>query len=168
MTLTWSASEMLTGKKFQDKSRIVAFKNGRQSYTQTTAAKEDADLTLTLTQPSATYLVEGNYAATGNVSGDIIIQWVATGGATVVRTTQWMALGGTTSSDTVIASREQSVAGWASGTALTPAPCAIREKLIVATGSEPCTLTVWWSQNASSTTPTSVTDYTWLVAHRLT
>lgn len=169
MTLTWTTSEHLTGKKFQDKRPIVAFKNGRQQFSGTTSDQFDADLKFTLPAVSATYLVEANYGTTGNTAADIVLAWDVTGSATVVRTTQAMALGGTTSSDTLIISREQSEAGWGAGTATTPAPCAVREKLLVSTtASEPSVLTLVWHQNVSNAAWTAVHDYSWAVARRLT
>jgi hypothetical protein len=168
MTLTWTTSDLLTGRKFQDKGLIVGFKNGRQQFTGTTSDQFDADLKLTLPTTSATYLVEANYGTSGNTAADITLAWDVTGGATAVRCTQAMALGGTTSSETAIISREQSVEGWGAGTSTTPAPCAVREKLIVTTGSEPSVLTLVWHQNVSNANPTSVHDYSWVVARRLT
>lgn len=168
MTLTWTSNELLTGKKFQDKGLIVAFKNGRQSFSGTTSDQYDSDLKLTLPTTSATYLVEVNYGTSGNTAADIVLAWSVTGGATVVRTMQAMALGGTTSSDTPIISRELSTAGWGAGTATTPAPCAVREKLIVTTSTEPSTLTLVWHQNVSNAAWTSIHDYSWAVARRLT
>lgn len=168
MTLTWTASELMTGKKFQDKSLIVAFKNGKQSYSSVTIPRPDADITMTLPQTSATYLVEVNVGTMGNTSGDIVIQWDVTGDATVFRTTQAMTVPASTSSDTNLISVAQSVAEQASGTAMSPAPCAVREKLTVITGLQPSTLTMWWAQDVTSTTSSSVTDYGWAVARRLT
>lgn len=168
MTLTWTASELLTGKKFQDKSLVVAFKNGRQSFRSTISDQYDADLKLTLPSTSSRYLVEVNYGTSGDTAADIALAWDVTGGATVVRTTQAMAQDGTTSSDTRIISREQSVEGWVAGTATTPAPCAVREKLIVTTGSEPSVLTLVWHQNVANVAWTAIHDYSWAVARRLT
>lgn len=168
MTLVWTASELLTGRKFQDKNTLVAFKNGKQSFSSTTSDQYDADLQLTLPALSATYLVEANYGTSGNTAADITLAWSVTGGATAVRTMQAMALAGTTSSDTAIISRELSTAGWGAGTATTPAPCAVREKLIVTTSTEPSVLTLVWHQNASNAAWTSVHDYSWVVARRLT
>lgn len=169
MTLTWTTSELLTGKKFQDKRPIVAFKNGKQQFSSTTSDQFDADIKITLPTVSAKYLVEANYGTSGNTAADIAIAWDVTGDATVVRVTQAMAQAGTTSSDTPIISREQSEAGWVAGTATTPAPCAVREKLLVTTGAlEPATLTLVWHQNVSNAAPTSVHDYSWVVARRLT
>lgn len=168
MTLTWTASELMTGKKFQDKSLIVAFKNGKQSYSSVTIPRPDADITMTLPQTSATYLVEVNVGTMGHTSGDIVIQWDVTGDATVFRTTQAMTVPASTSSDTNLISVAQSVAEQASGTAMSPAPCAVREKLTVITGLQPSTLTMWWAQDVTSTTSSSVTDYGWAVARRLT
>lgn len=167
MTLSWVSSELLTGQKFQDKSLIVAFKNGKQSYSSVTVPRPDADITMTLPQVSATYLVEVNVGTMGNTSGDIVLQWNVTGGATVFRTTQAMTLPASSSSDTNMISVKQSTAAQASGTAMTPAPCAVREKLTVLTSTEPCTLTLWWAQNTSSTTSSSITDYGWASARRL-
>lgn len=168
MTLAWTTSELLTGRKFQDKGLLVAFKNGRQSFSGTTAGQYDADLKLTLPQTSAKYLVEANYGTMGNTAADIVLEWDVTGGATVVRTTQAMALAGTTSSSTLIISREQSEAGWGAGTSTTPAPCAVREEIIVTTGTEPSTLTLVWAQNVTNAAWTTVNDYSWAVARRLT
>lgn len=169
MTLVWTTSELLTGKKFQDKRPIVAFKNGRQSFSSTTSDQFDADIKITLPTVNAKYLVEANYGTSGSTAADIVLGWNVTGGASVVRTTQAMALGGTTSSDTVIISREQSEAGWGAGTATTPAPCAVREKLLVTTtSSEPTTLTLFWHQNSSNAAITTIHDYSWVIARRLT
>jgi len=168
MTVPWTTSELLTGRKFQDKGLIVAFKNGRQSFSGTTSDQYDADLKLALPTTSATYLVEANFGTSGNTAADIVLAWDVTGGATVVRTTQAMAQGGLTSSETRIISREQSIAGWVAGTATTPAPCAVREKMIVATGSEPSVLTLVWHQNVSNPAWTAIHDYSWAVARRLT
>jgi hypothetical protein len=168
VTLTWTASELLTGKKFQDKRPIVAFKNGRQSFSSTTSDQYDADIKVTLPTSSAKYLVEANYGTSGNTAADITLAWDVTGDASVTRTTQAMQLAGTTSSDTLIISREQSEAGWGAGTSTTPAPCAVREKLIVTTSTEPCTLTLVWHQNASNAAWTTVHDYSWVVVRRLT
>lgn len=169
MTLTWTTSELLTGRKFQDKRPIVTFKQGRQQFSGTTSDQFDADLKFTLPAVSAKYLVEANYGTSGVTAADITLAWDVTGDATAVRVTQAMALGGTTSSDTLIISREQSVAGWGAGTATTPAPCAVMEKLIVTTtASEPTTLTLVWHQNVSNAAWTAVHDYSWAVAHRLT
>jgi hypothetical protein len=168
MTLVWTASELLTGKKFQDKGVIVALKGGKQTYTSTITPQWDADLKLTLTQTSAIYLVELNIATTGLTASDIVTAWDVTGGATVIRMTQAMQPAGTTSSDTTIISRQQSTSAWVSGTANTPAPCAIREKLIVTTGIEQSTLTLKWAQNSSNVSATAIHDYGWAVARRLT
>lgn len=168
MTLTWTSNELLTGKKFQDKGLIVAFKNGRQSFSGTVSDQYDADLKLTLPTTSATYLVEANFGTSGNTAADITLAWSVTGNATVVRTQQAMTAGGTTSSDTPVISRELSTAGWGAGTATTPAPCAVREKLIVTTGTEPSTLTLVWHQVTSNSAWTSIHDYSWAVARRLT
>lgn len=168
MTLTWTSSELLTGRKFQDKRPRVAFKNGRQSFSGTTSDQFDADLKIDLLSTSATYLVEVNYGTSGNTAADITLSWDVTGGATVVRTTQAMATAATTSSDTPIISREQSEAGWGAGTATTPAPCAVREKLRVTTSTQPAVLTLVWAQNFSNAAWTSVHDYSWAIARRLT
>jgi len=169
MTLTWTTSELLTGKKFQDKRPIVAFKNGRQQFSGTTSDQHDADIKFTLPAVSATYLVEANYGTSGVTAADIVLAWDVTGSATAVRVTQAMAQDGLTSSDTRIISREQSVAGWVAGTATTPAPCAVCEKLVVTTtASEPSTLTLVWHQNVSNAAWTAVHDYSWAVARRLT
>ena len=167
MTMTWTASELLTGKKFTDKGLLIAFKNGRQKYTSTTALQWDADLKFTLTETAATYLVEVNYGTSGAVAADIVTEWDVTGGATTVRTIQAMEVGGTTSSSTLIISREQSLAAWVSGTATTPAPCAVREKFLLTTGTQPSTLTLRWAQNVSDTAASSIHDYGWAVARRL-
>ncbi|MFG3340523.1 hypothetical protein [Glycomyces sp. NPDC048151] len=166
MSLAWNASELLTGRKFQARRPFVAFKNGKQSYSSTTSLQSDADLKMVL-PAGGTYLVEVNFGTTGATAGDITCGWDVTGDATVHRSTQAMTLAGTTSSDTTVISCKQSTSAWASGTALTPAPCAVREKLVVVTGNQPSTLTLRWAQNTSSTTATSVTDYGWAVAHRL-
>jgi hypothetical protein len=167
MTLTWATSELLTGRKFQTKGAVFAFKNGRQSFSSTTSDQFDSDIKVTLPVTSAKYLVEANYGTVGNTAADITLAWNVTGGASVVRTTQAMALAGTTSSDTLIISREQSEAGWGAGTATTPAPCAVREKLIVTTSSQPSTLNLVWHQNVSNAAWTSVNDYSWVVVRRL-
>jgi len=158
----------LTGRKFQDKRPRVAFKNGRQSFSSTTSDQSDADLKIDLWSTSATYLVEINYGTSGNTAADITLAWNVTGGASVVRTMQAMELSGTSSSSTAIISRELSEAGWGAGTATTPAPCAVREKLRVTTSTEPCVLTLVWHQNVSNAAWTSVHDYSWAIARRLT
>lgn len=168
MTRVWTADEFLTGKKFQDKGLLIAFKNGKQTFSSTTDLQWDSDLKLTLTQTSASYLVEVNYGTTGTTTTNIVTAWDVTGGATAVRTTQAMAGAGTTSSNTLIICREQSTDAWLSGTATVPASCAVREKFLVTTGSQPSTLTLKWAQNTSSATGTSVNDYGWAVARRLT
>lgn len=168
MTLVWTTSELLTGKKFQDKRPIVAFKNGRQGFRTTTSGQYDADIKVTLPTSSAKYLVEANYGTSGDTAADIVLAWDVTGGASVVRTTQAMQLSGTTSSETLIISREQSEAGWGAGTSTTPAPCAVREKLIVTTSTQPSTLTLVWHQNTSNAAYTTVHDYSWVVVRRLT
>lgn len=169
MTLTWTTSELLTGRKFQDKRPLIAFKNGRQQFSGTVSDQFDADIKFTLPAVSARYLVEANYGTSGVTAADIVLAWDVTGSAAVVRVTQAMALGGTTSSDTLVISREQSEAGWGAGTATTPAPCAVREKLIITTtASEPSTLTLVWHQNVSNAAWTAVHDYSWAVARRLT
>ena len=166
MTVAWTTSELLTGKKFQDRRLRVAFKNGKQSYSLTVSLQSDADLKMDL--PSGgTYLVQCNFGTTGITAADITYGWDVTGGASVVRTTQAMDLAGTTSSDTQIITVSQSTAASPSGTALAPAPCAVREKLVIATGSEPSTLTLRWCQNSASSNNTSVTDYGWVQARRL-
>jgi hypothetical protein len=167
MTLTWTSSELLTGKKFQDKGLLIAFKNGKQSYSSVTVPRPDADIIMTLPEPAAEYLVEVNIGTMGNTSGDIVLQWDVTGDATVYRTTQAMTVPASTSSDTNLLSVSQSVSAQASGTAMAPAPCAVREKMLVFTSAEPSILTLWWAQNTSSTTSSSVTDYGWAVARRL-
>lgn len=168
MTLTWTTSELLTGRKFQDKGLRVAFKNGRQSFSGTTSDQFDADLKIDLLSVSAKYLVEVNYGTSGATAADITLAWNVTGGASVTRTMQAMALAGTSSSATEIISRELSEAGWGAGTATTPAPCAVREKLIVTTSTEPATLTLVWHQNVSNAAWTSIHDYSWAIARRLT
>lgn len=167
MTVTWTASELLTGRKFQSRRLVVSFKNGRQSYSSTVSLQSDADLKLVIPS-SATYLVEANFGSTGNTAADINYGWDVTGDPTIVRTTQAMTLAGTTSSDTTIITVAQTVSASPSGTALTPAPCSVREKLIVTTGSAPATLTLRWAQNVSSGSNTTITDYGWAVARRLT
>lgn len=167
MTVAWTTSELLTGRKFQDRRLIVAFKNGRQSYSTTVSLQSDADLKITLPEPSAKYLVQCNFGTTGITAADITYGWDVTGDASVTRTTQAMTLAGTTSSDTSIITVSQSISASPSGTALTPAPCAVREKLIVTTGTEPSTLTLRWCQNSSSPNNTTITDYGWLSARRL-
>lgn len=166
MTVAWTASELLTGEKFQRRRPIVAFKNGKQSYSITVALQSDADLKMIL-PASSTYLFECSFGTTGITAADITYGWDVTGGASVVRTTQAMTLTGTTSSNTQIITVSQSIAASPSGTALTPAPCAVREKLVIATSTEPSTLTLRWCQNSSSSNNTSVTDYGWAVARRL-
>lgn len=168
MTLTWTSNEFLTGKKYTDKGLMIAFKNGRQMFSSTITLQWDADLKMTVSEPSATYLVEVNYGVTGATAADIVTEWDVTGGATTVRTIQAMEIAGTSSSNTLIISREQSLAAWVSGTALTPAPCAVREKFLLTTGSEPSTLTLKWAQNVSDPGATSIHDYGWAVARRLT
>ena len=167
MTLTWTASELLTGKKFQDKGLIMAFKNGRQRFSGTVSDQYDADLKITLPQTSAVYRVDVNYGVSGSTAADITLAWSVTGGATVVRTIQAMETGGTATSATAIICREESTAGWSAGTAASPAAGAVREKIIVSTGSEPCTLTLVWHQLISNATPTAVHEYSWAVARRL-
>jgi len=167
MTLTWTASELLTGKKFQDKSLLVAFKNGRQRFSSTVSDQYDADLKITLPQTSAVYRVDVNYGVSGSTAADITLAWNVTGGATVVRTIQAMESGGTSTAATAILCREESIAGWAAGTAASPAAGVVREKLIVSTVSEPCTLTLVWHQLVSNATPTAVHEYSWVVARRL-
>jgi hypothetical protein len=166
MTLNWVASELLTSRKFTDKRPIVVFKNGRQSFSSTTSDQFDADLKITLPQTSATYLVEANYGTSGDPAADIVLAWNVTGGATVTRTTQALETAGLSTADALIMCREMSTAGWSSGTVLTFS-AAVREKLIVDTSSEPCTLTLVWHQNVSNATWTSVNDYGWAVARRL-
>lgn len=167
MTLVWSANELLTGKKYQDKGPTIAFKNGRQAFSSTIDLQSDADLKLTLPQTSATYLVEVNYGVTGTSVTQIKLAWDVTGDATVVRTMQAMEGGGTNSNNALLISRELSTAGWLAGAALAQAPCAVREKWTVTTGTEPATLTLKWCQNVSDTTATSVHDYGWAIARRL-
>jgi hypothetical protein len=167
MTLAWTASELLTGKKFQSKRPRVAFKQGKQSYSLTVALQSDADMVITLPETNSTYLVEANFGTTGITAADITSGWDITGSPTVTRTTQAMTLPASSSSDTNIISCSQSTDAWASGTATTPAPCAVREKLIVVTGSAPSTLTLRWCQNSASSSSSSVTDYGWIVARRL-
>jgi hypothetical protein len=168
MTLIWTSNELLTGQKFQNKRPRVAFKNGRQSFSGTTSDQFDADLKIDLPSTSAKYLVEVNYGTSGSTAADITLAWNVTGGASVTRTMQAMALAGTSSSSTEIISRELSEAGWGAGTATTPAPCAVREKLLVTTSTEPCTLTLVWHQNVSNAAWTSIHDYSWAIARRLT
>lgn len=167
MTLAWTASELLTGMKFQDRRLAVAFKQGRQSLSTFVALLDDADLKLVLPQAGATYLVEVNFGTTGDTAADITFGWDVTGGASVARTTQAMTLPASSSSDTNLISCKQSISASPTGTAYTPAPCAVREKLIVITGTAPSTLTLRWCQNSSSPNSTSVTDYGWAVARRL-
>lgn len=167
MTLIWNPSELLTGEKFQDKSLIVAFKNGRQSFSGTVSDQFDADLKLTLPQANAIYLVQINYGTTGDPASDITLEWDVTGGATVVRTTQALESGGLSTANANIICREQSTAGWSAGT-VTGIPSAVREKLTVSTGTEPCTLGLVWHQNVSNPAVTSIHDYGWAVARRLT
>lgn len=167
MTVAWTSSELLTGQKFQQKRPRVAFKQGKQSYSITVSLQSDSDLKMLLPS-SGTYLVEVNFGTTGLSAADITYGWDVTGDASIVRTTQAMTLGGTSSSDTQVMSYgTQSAAANPSGTALTPAPCAVREKLIVTTGTKPSTLTLQWCQNSSSSTSTSITDYGWIIARRL-
>lgn len=168
MTLTWTASELMTGKKFQDKGLVVAFKGGKQMFSSTIDLQWDADLKITLHQTSATYLLEVSYGVTGATAADIKAAWESTGGATTVRTTQAMQTAGTSSHNSLTICAAQSTAAWASGTALTPAPSVIREKLLVTTGAEPSTVTLKWCQNSSSGTSTTLHDYGWAVARRLT
>lgn len=169
MTLAWTASELLTGQKFQSKGLLVTTKQGKQSYSSTVALRDDTDLKWTLYETGATYLVELNIGTLGNDAADIIIGWDVTGGATVLsRATQAMAVAGTTSSTTnLISVATQSTTAFATGIATTPAACAVREKLIVTTSSEPATLTLRWCQNSSSPASTTVTDYGWATARRL-
>lgn len=168
MTLTWTASELLTGKKFTDKGLVVAFKNGKQTFSSTITLQWDADLKFTAIETSATYLVEVNYGTTGATAADIVTEWDVTGGATTVRTIQAMEIAGTTPVSSLIISREQSLAAWVSGTATGLVPCAVREKFLLTTGSQPSTLTLKWAQNVSNTAGTSIHDYGWAVARRLT
>jgi hypothetical protein len=167
MTLTWTANELLTGKKFTDKKLIVAFKNGKQSFSGTVSDQFDADLKLTLPQTSAKYVVGVNYGTSGDPAADITLAWDVTGGATVTRTAQALETAGLSTADALIMCRELSTAGWSAGT-VTGIASAVREKLIVSTGGEPCTLTLVWHQNVSNATPTTVHDYGWAEARRLT
>jgi hypothetical protein len=169
MTLTWTSNQLLTGQDFQSKGLLVTAKQGKQSYSSTVVLRDDVDLKWTLYDLNATYLVELNIATQGNSAADIIIGWSVTGGATVVsRTTQAMAVTGTTSSTTNLISVEQSITATASGIATSPAPCAVREKLIVTTSTEAGTLQLQWCQNSSSPSSTTVNDYGWATARRIT